>query len=326
LITGANSAAGGALFGVTPASVVNNPALTAWQQRSVLDVAATALVSSNGDDKDYTDGSMGSAWEIGLMIPSRWCVSTLLFQGIWSEFIDMPVGDSINFTAGVSKDITDQVSVGITADFGYLFGEAGSDWSLGANLGAYYNFGDWKFMKDIRFGASLMNLGKTYTDSKVAKGVDQVEDPLSNAKVDAWPGIATLKTGVAATFLSTDIMKLGLSLDASYPAFQDFVLDAGVQIQLWDFLKISSSWEYDVLEASRKAENFMPSVGVSFRFNFNSKKSEFMKNHGWEESEITVSGAWKQLYKNVNAISGGAVMELGLADTKAPEIKLWGEK
>ncbi|MBQ0052562.1 MAG: hypothetical protein KBT11_10965, partial [Treponema sp.] len=31
LISGADSAAGGGLFGVTAASVVNNPALTAWQ-------------------------------------------------------------------------------------------------------------------------------------------------------------------------------------------------------------------------------------------------------------------------------------------------------
>ena len=41
---------------------------------------------------------------------------------------------------------------------------------------------------------------------------------------------------------------------------------------------------------------------------------------------MTVSGAWKQLYKNVNAVSAGAKINLGLKDTQAPEIILWGEK
>ena len=44
---------------------------------------------------------------------------------------------------------------------------------------------------------------------------------------------------------------------------------------------------------------------------------------GWAQSEMTVSGAWKQLYKNINAVSVGATLNLGLEDTQAPEIILW---
>ena len=51
-----------------------------------------------------------------------------------------------------------------------------------------------------------------------------------------------------------------------------------------------------------------------------------MANKGWDQSDMTVSGAYKQLYKNVNAVSAGAILNLGLADTKAPEIQLWGEQ
>ena len=36
LITSANSSAGGGIFGVTPDSIINNPALTAWEQRITL--------------------------------------------------------------------------------------------------------------------------------------------------------------------------------------------------------------------------------------------------------------------------------------------------
>lgn len=330
LITGAHSAAGGGIFGVTPASIVNNPALTAWEQRITLDVAGTLFFNSN---KDYESGdhALGEAFEGGILIPSRWCVSTLLFQGVWSEFIDMPVGDSINFTGGVSKDITDQVSVGLSANFGLLYGDVvDSDWTASVALGAFYDFGDLAFMSNLRFGVSMSNIGKMYSSSsetigiKTAKAIRKEDDDFDDAT--SWPGIATIRTGVAATMLKTDVMDLGLSLDFSYPAFQNFVADVGLQLQFWDFLKISSSWEFDAQEFANDAKNLMPSVGVSFKFLFRSKEGSYLARKGWAESEMTVSGAWKQLYENVNAVSAGAILNLGLEDTKAPEIILWGEE
>ncbi|WP_407429105.1 hypothetical protein [Treponema sp.] len=314
LIYGANSSAGGAIFGVTPASIINNPALTAWEQRVTLDLAGTMLLSSNSAD----DKSVGTAFEGGILIPSRWCVSTFLFQGIWAEFIDMPVGDSINFTAGVSKDITDQVSVGISADYGYLFGKAGKDWTASASLGCYYDYGSLFFMKNLRFGVSMNNIGKVYTDSNTLG--------ITDSKADAWPGLCTPRTGIAATMVSTDIMDMGLSFDLSYPAFQNIVVDAGLQLQFWDFLKVAAAWEYDAREFSNGAKNIMPSVGLSFKFTFSAKDGSYLSNKGWEQSEITVSGTWKQLYKNINAVSAGAIMNLGMTDTKAPEISLWDEE
>jgi hypothetical protein len=32
------------------------------------------------------------------------------------------------------------------------------------------------------------------------------------------------------------------------------------------------------------------------------------------------------MYKKINAVSAGAVLNLGLTDTKAPEITMWGEQ
>ena len=322
LIFGANSAAGGGIFGATPASVINNPALTAWQQRVTLDVAGTMLFSSNNDD----DHTVGGAFEGGILIPSRWCVSTFLFQGVWTEFIDMPVGNSINLTAGFSKDITDQVSVGLTGNFGLLYGDVtDSDWTASLGLGVYYNFGDLFFMKNLRFGVSMNNLGKVYTSSETI-GIESSYKDGKFEMADNWPGIATMRTGVAATMLSTDIMDLGLSMDFAYPAFQNFVCDLGLQLQFWDFLKVAAGWEFDAREFAEDAKNVMPSVGVSFKFTFNAKNGSYLANNGWEQSEITVAGAWKQMYENINAVSVGAVMNLGMTDTKAPEIKLWDEE
>lgn len=331
LLTSANSAAGGGLFGVTPSSVVNNPALTAWEQRITLDLAGTLFINTNTDEP-YGGNSLGEAFQAGLLIPSRWCVSTLLFQGLWTEAFDMPVGDNISLTGGLSKDITDQVSVGLSANFGLLYGDfVESDWTASAALGAYYDHGDLSFMKNVRFGFALSNIGKMYSNKnnlgfKTAKNLrDSTDGNYETEDSTSWPGLCTIRTGVAATMLSTDIMDLGVSLDLSFPFFQDVVADAGLVLQFWDFLKISSAWEFDLMEYQNDAINIMPSVGVSFKFVFNSRNG-YMSNHGWDQSDMTVSGAWKQLYKNVNAVSAGAVLNLGLADTKAPEINMWGEE
>ena len=327
LITGAHSAAGGGIFGVTPASIVNNPALTAWEQRVTLDVAGTLFINTN-TDYNPGDHTMGEGFQGALLIPSRWCVSTILFQGVWTEAFDMPIGDSINLTGGLSKDITDQVSVGMNLNFGLLYGDVvHSDWTASVAFGAFYNFGDLFFMKNLRFGVSMINIGKMYSSSdksigiKTAKAIRNDDDDLDDAT--AWPGIATIRTGVAASMLRTKDLDLGTSLDFSFPGYQDFVMDLGVQLQIKDFLKISSSWEFDVQEFANDAKNIIPSIGVSFKFLFNSKDGSYLAKKGWAQSDMTVSGAWKQLYKNVNAVSAGAVLNLGLADTKAPEVIMW---
>lgn len=338
LIYGANSAAGGALFGTTPSSILNNPALSAWEQRGTLDLAGTLLVNSNTDDVPFGK-KVGIGMEAGLLIPSRWCVSTFLFQGLWTEFFDMPVGNNIAFTAGVSKDITDQVSVGLTGNFGLLYGDAAdSDWMASAALGVFYNHGDIGFMKDVRFGVSLNNLGKMYDTGAEAWGIKTAKNYRdwldagatgefsSSDKGTAWPGIATLRTGAAATLLSTNAMDLGLSLDLSYPAFQDLVVDLGLQFRFSDFLNIFVAEQLDVQELANDAKNLLPSVGASFKFTFRSKSGSYLSQHDWEESEMTASAAWKQLYKNINAISAGLIMNLGMADTKAPEIIMWGDE
>ena len=315
LLTGAASAAGGGIFGVTPASVINNPALTAWEQRITLDGAGTFFLGKDGDD----DNKIGGAAECGLLVPSRWCVSTFLFQGIWTEFIDMPVGNSVNLTAALSKDISDQVSVGIAGTLGFLYGSVTkSDCSAVVSAGAYYDFGDLFFMKGLRFGGSVGNIGKVYTKSR-APGI-------KGGEADSWPGICTLRTGAAASFVRRPDFELGASFDLSYPKFQNVVVDTGLQLQVKDFLKVSSSWEFDAREFFERSRNLLPSVGVGFKFRFSSSEDSYLARKGWQQSDMTVSSAARLMYGNVHALSAGVLMNLGLADTKAPEIILWGEE
>lgn len=312
LLTGAGSCAGGAIFnGVTPASVINNPALTAFEQRIILDIAGTMLFDSS--DSDHT---IGGAFQTGIAIPSRWCVSSFLFQGVWVPFENMETGNSLNLNANFSKDLTDTLVVGGGVDFGIFYGH-GTDWRAGANLGVLYCFGDVSFLRDVRFGAALTNLGKPWTDTTV--------EGITGSEASMWPGLATIKTGAAAILFSTDTMNLGASTDFSVPAFQNLVIDAGVQLEFNEFIKVSTSWEYDVRECAEGSVNLIPSVGLSFKFIFKAKEDSILTERGWQQSEMTVSAAWQNLYETVNAASVGAVINLGLKDTDAPEIILWSE-
>ncbi len=333
LLTGAKSAAGGPLFNVTPSSILNNPALPAFNQRNTLDLAGTLFFDSKDDNH-----SLGGAFELGLIKPTRWCVPSVLIQGVFVPYYDMQLGNSINLTLGYSKDITDTVSIGLTANVGLLW-SFGTDWTASAGLGAYYNPGDIAFFKNVRFGAAITNLGKMYSKSEVlgikafeSQG-DWYEDSFSNnfkklkedEEADKWPALATFRTGVAASLIDAENFKLGLSLDTAFPTFQNVVLDAGVNILIAKVFKISSAWEFDLREFKEDAKNLLPSVGVSFKFVFKSKDDSYLSRNGWGQSEVTASAAWQRMYKNVDAVSAGLLIDLGLEDTQPPEIMMWNE-
>lgn len=312
LLTGGASSAGGALFGVTPASVMNNPALTAFEQRIILDVAGTMLFDSS--DSEH---SVGGGFQAGILFPSRWGVSSYLFQGLFVPLERMQLGNNLHLNANFSKDVTDKLAIGMGLNVACFYGY-GSDWLGALDMGALYRFGDLAFLKDLRFGAALLNLGKMYGDT--------TNNGITGSDANNWPGLATPKMGVAATLVSVKGMDLGASVDFTVPNFQNFVVDAGVQILFSGFIAVSSSWEYDVREYSEGSKNILPSIGISCRFMFNSKDGSMLANKGWQQSEMTVSGAWQQLYKKINAVSAGAVLNLGLKDTQAPEIILWGNE
>lgn len=313
LLTGANSCAGGAFYSVSADSIVNNPALAAYEQRATLNAAGTMLFSG----KDPSEKTIGGAFETGLLLPSRWYVYSFLLQGTFVPFHDMHLGNSVTFTGSIAKDLSEKLAVGLSADIGVSFGND-SDWLGAFNLGAFYNFGDFKFMRDIRFAAVLSNLGKPLKNTDLV-GID-------GSKAEKWPGIATLTMGTAATLFDSKYFDIGASLDFAFPSFQNFVLDAGLQMMICDIVKISSAWELDVRELANGHKNLIPAVAVGCKFIFSSKEGSLLANKGWAQSEISISGAWRQLYKNINAASAGAKINLGLVDTQAPEIMLWGEE
>lgn len=313
LFTTASSAAGGAFFEAGPSSVAFNPALPAFEQQNILEAGFTGLHCS--DDPD--DKSFGAAFSAGLSVPTKWGVGTGQLFGGNLPFYESQLGKFAGIKYVASRDVSEKLAAGIGFSAGYLWGYD-KDFLAAADLGFMYWFGTAGVFKDLRFGASLLNLGKTFTDAEVLG--------IKGKKADSYPGIGTLRTGFAGTFYESENLSAAFSADIAVPAVQNFIFDTGIQVKVMDFMTLSSSWEYNAQEYKEDCENLMPSFGISFKFLLNSKDSSFMKENGWQQSELTVSSAYKKMYDHINAVSGGVKLELGLKDTEAPEIQLFGNE
>lgn len=305
-LTGASSVCGGALFSAGPDALVVNPALTAGEQRVVLNLADTFLWSKN----DANSSKTGNALQLGLLVPTKLYIYSAYMNLTTVPFLEMNVGNSFNAKVGLAKEITDKLDVGLSIDGGAMW-NPGADWSLGANLGFVYYWGYLSFMKDFRFGASVLNLGKNYNP------LNQVGVKAASS-TSAFPSIATLKLGCAASLFKNDVLNAAYSFDFTIPAFQNLIVDLGLQVSLKDMLVLSFAEKINLVEATQGAANYVPSVGLSFKFSFDVKDVEYLEKNDWSESEMRVSAAYKNMYKTVNAASAGVDLILGMQDTSAP--------
>lgn len=310
--SGSLSVCGGGLFYTNPSSIYVNPALTSNQQRIDLNLGYTAMFSSNPSDSS----TFGSAFQAAIILPTKWTVITVLSNGVFVPFESMDVNNTLNLKVNFAKEITDKLSVGLGLYSGVFWG-ADNDWSLGADLGFVYKVGDLGFLKDFRYGASVLNLGKNFDDTTAT--------PLkSGEKLSAFPTIATFKFGVSTTLVSTEFFKLGLALDLTTPCFQNFIMDAGFECSIKDIVYINIGERLNLAEVMEGVKNnYIPSIGISCRFSFGFKNNSYMEKNGWSESELATSVSYRQIKGDINTVSAEFDLNLGAEDTTPPVITLW---
>ena len=318
-LSGANSVTGGALFDAGSTSIIVNPALTAGEQRVNLNLGYTFLYST----EKLNDSQIGGAFQAGILIPFKLYVFSGLVDGTFAPYNEMHLGDSINVKAGLSKEVTEKLYVGLAAGGGFAWttrhATLGKDWSLYADMGMLYKLGNLGAFRDFRIGASVLNLGKMYT-SVTRFGIDAA------ATNTPYPTLATIKAGAAGTILDTEVAKIGLGLDFTIPCFQNFIADLNAQVMFKDAFVISIGEKINLVEIINKKYSFIPSVAFLFKFSFDVKNNAYLENHSWSQSEMTVSAGYKNYYNTVHAISAAADIDLGMADKEAPQIVIWNDK
>lgn len=309
-LSGAVSVTGSNFIFSGPDSIVINPALPAREQRVALDAAYTFLCSSGS----LYGFQIGSAMQTGITIPTKMFVFSGYINGTFIPFGEMNLGKSINAKAALSKEITEKLIVGIGLNGGYMW-SLGYDWSLSGNIGFVYEVGDLGFLRDFRYGASILNLGKNYNNC--------YRIGFKLGPTTEYPTILTMKLGTAATFFGNDVVKFGGAFDFTVPCFQNIIMDLNLQLSIKDMFVLSVGEKINIAESINNSNNFIPSVGIIFKFSFDVKNNNYLESKGWNQSEMSISTAYKNLYNNVNAISGSLDINLGMKDTQAPEINLW---
>lgn len=304
LITSGNSVAGGGIESVLPASGTLNPALVGLEERVSLDLGYTAMF--NGLSEERGNKKYAQAFGTGILIPTDWANFGAEIQGVFSEFWNMPLGNSVHFKTFAAKQFMDKLYIGVGLGFGYET-KFHKDWMLTADAGAVYNFGDLGFLKNFRVAASANNLGKTLASDRNWQG---------------YPSMFTFRGGAAAELVHAKNFVLGLSVDVTTPLFMNLIVDSGLQMRICDFVQINSSWEWNAEEAWDGHNSWIPTLGVVFKFNIGMGNSNFVKKHDWSKSELCPSAAWKNVDKDINMIGVGAVLRLGQKDRSGPDIEL----
>lgn len=310
-LTSASSAAGGGKLLACPASIAFNPALTAMEKRIAISASFSAVFQNN----------FNQAFGLGFVVPTKYAAFTLLTQGYFipsKAESTYAVNNGFGIKFGAAKEVYDFLSLGANISSAYTWKGSSYDYSFSADLGALARFEKVSFMKDVRLGVSLMNLGKTFNN--------QVLPTLNGGeKSGFFPGIATLKLACAATLLQTKYVDLGAALNFSFPTFANLIVDGGLTFSVMDTVFISISESFNLRETVKEHYNFMPAVSVGCKINFSTGKSEFVKKRNWEKSEMLISGGWQKRYKKTDIVTAGVLVKLGMADKTPPEIKLWGK-
>lgn len=333
VLTNASSAAGGSIYLPTFTSIAFNPALSAREQRIQLGVGFTGLFGTGSDDRIFN-----AAFDVGMLVPTKYLVAAGFVNGVFLKNSDMSLGNSINIRVGVSKEVSEHISVGANIYGGALWG-IGNDWSLGADVGFFYRWLKVGLLKDFRLGVSLLNLGKNYTSynksmrraykNKIKRGED-VDDweayrviPLDiDDKPEQFPTVLTVRAGIASTFLQLKSFQMGFSFDISTPLFQDAIFDVGLQAAIKDMFFISVAEKIDILELKEGHYGCLPAIGFGVKFKFHAK-GKYFEEHDWSENEMLINAAWQQKYNNLQTASLGMLIYVGQLDKTGPNIQLW---
>ena len=310
MISGGESASGGPLFNIIPASISYNPALTATEQRTVLNLSGDIMFNTS----DFSS-SLGWGAQAGVTIPTKWMVFSGTINGIFSGNTGLPIGNTIIVHAGIAKEFLDNIYIGLNLYGGSYFSH-GSDWSIGCDFGLLYK-GEKSlgFLRDPRIGISVLNIGRSAGSEYEVIGID------GTTEGTVYPGILTPRISLGATVLQTWGWKAGLSMDASFPACQNAVFDVAFAVSYNNLLEFNLGWQANVRELAEGAKVNWPSIGISCKIMLSSSK----KNDTWQQSELVPSVAWQNMYGEVQNISAGATLYLGQEDNEAPEIYLWDE-
>jgi outer membrane protein OmpA-like peptidoglycan-associated protein/flagellar hook assembly protein FlgD len=271
-----------------------NPAASAAQQRTVFDAGYTALT-------DFGKGQgMGSAGFLGLSLPKPYGVWNIGLTGLTTpdDMTDLPLGSVFQASGGIAKDLSSDFYVGSSVDL--QLGKEG--WGAGLNLGVIKKAGDRGFLKDLRWGITLTDIGKSYSGDLTAP--------------------FTLSAGIRGLIVRTDTLKWSVGADLGFPTFQDVDFGLSTGITFRDVITFRTAWNQSFREIGKEdGRSLLPAFGLSAVIPLSRKSSEPDEaKREAAQAELRPAVAAAPLYGDVWALGGSVTVPLGTIDRKPPRI------
>jgi len=287
-----------------------NPAASAAQQRPALEASYVGLTDFGQDGQGW-----GSAASLGLSLPKPYAVwgAGLRFISVPDSMSSLPLGTFIQGRGGIAKDLFANFFVGAGVDL--TLGDGG--WGAGANLGVLQLAGPVGFLKDVRWGATLANIGKGYGSELSGTGLFGGEQSL-------FPPPFTFSVGAQGLFLSTADLKAGLGLNLSAPSFADLEACLSASFTWRDVVSLRAAWDLSARELAEGSDgrSLIPAVGLTASIPLQGKKADpRLAKQGWDKADLKPALSISPLYGDLWALGFGATLPLGTVDKTAPKIK-----
>ncbi len=290
---------------ISPMADIMNPAASALQQRLSFNLNYNALF---GDDT--VTGFNGTSINLGAAFPLRAGVITTAGYFLWSDDVnEIYVGTQGGIRAGFAKELYPGVLAG--AGLNTYFGES---WAVTADIGFIKEEGDVSFMKDMRWGVVLGELGYSgfsFNGSVAAEA----------------PSVFTPAGGISFNLIDTEKILFGLNGDISFPYFRNIRLNVGGNLELFDFagLRFSTTADLDELAGFGGAPNdvsaLIPSFGLYFNFKTDFREGDLL-DKGWSKNDVRASASATPMANGLWTAGAGLNVELGVVDETAPSIEM----
>jgi outer membrane protein OmpA-like peptidoglycan-associated protein/flagellar hook assembly protein FlgD len=296
----------------SPMADLANPAASALLQRTTMDLSYAALVGLGSET------GWGNAVSLGFAVPKPY--------GVWAGHLGMlqapfttslPLGTVVNGRIGMAKDLYPNLLVGAAVDT-QLGSNNDFNWGLGADLGVIGLAGDVKFLKSLVWGASLRNMGKSFTPTGVTG--------ISGSTATSYDAPFTPQFGVSAGLLNAEAAGVTLSTNADlwFPSFQNAVFATGLKLGWRDQVFLRLGWDFNLREALEGVnQGLLPSIGLGASFAIDRKSDDsFISKTGLNRSEIQPTIAVSELYDDIWSFGGGVNVPIGVIDKTAPVITI----
>lgn len=292
----------------SPWASVMNPSAMAGSQLYQIEASYTGITDFGAGTQGW-----GSAANVAFCIPTSYGVwgGSAQFFSSPASMTSMPLGTFGTLRANFSKDLLPNLYIGSALEL-TLGGNGSFGWGAGLDLGLTHFVGDWGFYKDVRWGISLLNIGKGYSTATPPAGI-------FGTLASSYPSAFTLGLGIRGYLIQSYNWNLDAGLDLWSPAFQDLSADVSLGLGFRDYVSLRLGWTVglrDSLESTGRS--LVPSIGISGTIPLDKGISLFGGKH--RDASLSPSIAVAPLYDSLYAVSAGFNLSFGIVDKTPPAI------